>query len=69
MEIDITTLLGAIVNNEGGEYILPTARYDELLGMGHLGIGFDVSKDQKHVRLYMVNLDEVQDDVTIPTQG
>lgn len=65
MDVDVTVVLAAIINNEGGEYILPVSRYDELVGLTGHGIAFEIV-DKEHVKLLIVK--EEPDDIIIPGQ-
>lgn len=68
MNVEVTILLAAIIENEGGEYTLPVSQYDALVGVNNRGIGFELV-DEENVRMFITELQEEPSGIILPNQG
>lgn len=68
MQVSLTVLLAAIIENEGGEYLLPVSQYDALVGVTDKGIAFDLV-DEELVRMYITDAQEEPNGIIVPNQG
>jgi hypothetical protein len=57
-----------MIENEGGEYILPIAQYDALVGVHDRGIGFEMVDDER-VRMFITDIQEEPSGIIVPNQG
>ena len=68
MQVELTILLAAIIENEGGEYMLPVSQYDALVGVTNRGIAFDIV-DEDTVRMFITDIQEEPSGIIVPNQG